>query len=178
MSELGVNAVARRAGMDKVLLYRYFGGLSGLLKRFSETAEFWPSCTELLHAVPQKITPSNLRSAVKKIYFNFYQGFRNRPITLDILAFECIGRNELTESLEEVREVRGKEIFEELAKRGFPITDDNAVCASIFSAATQYLAVRARDIRIFGPLRLDSTEGWSTMAEKMAAAIEKLTVWE
>jgi len=33
---LGINALAREAGVDKVLIYRYFGGLSGLLKAYAE----------------------------------------------------------------------------------------------------------------------------------------------
>jgi AcrR family transcriptional regulator len=38
---LGVNKVAKRAGMDKVLIYRYFGGLPELVLAFSQTVDFW-----------------------------------------------------------------------------------------------------------------------------------------
>jgi AcrR family transcriptional regulator len=175
---LGVNVVSRRAGVDKVLLYRYFGGLPGLLKRYSETNEFWPTRAELFDSVPEKIGPDNVREAAKRVFYNFYRGFKKRPITLDILAYECIGRNELTESLEEIREVRGREVFEELAARGFRITRNSAICAAVFTAAIQYLAVRARGIKIFGELRLDTAQGWNTMADVMAEAIEAMTVWE
>ena len=34
---VGINAIARQAGCDKVLIYRYFDGLQGLLQTFSET---------------------------------------------------------------------------------------------------------------------------------------------
>ena len=40
---LGVNAVAREAGVDKVLIYRYFGGLQGLIVSFGREGNFWPS---------------------------------------------------------------------------------------------------------------------------------------
>ncbi|MBK7396041.1 MAG: TetR/AcrR family transcriptional regulator [Myxococcales bacterium] len=45
---LGVNAVAREAGVDKVLIYRYFGGLEGLLTAFAESAAFWPTVAEIV----------------------------------------------------------------------------------------------------------------------------------
>ncbi len=38
----GVNAVAREAGVDKVLLYRYFGGLETILHHLMEQQRFWP----------------------------------------------------------------------------------------------------------------------------------------
>ena len=39
---LGVNAVAREAGVDKVLIYRYFGGLPELIVAFGREGNFWP----------------------------------------------------------------------------------------------------------------------------------------
>ncbi|MFO7645107.1 MAG: TetR/AcrR family transcriptional regulator, partial [Desulfosarcina sp.] len=45
-THLGVNAVARQAGVDKVLIYRYFGGLPGLIKAFGQEGDFWPSIEE------------------------------------------------------------------------------------------------------------------------------------
>src|SRR5205085_7445344 len=44
---LGVNAVAKHAGVDKVLIYRYFGGMSQLLKAWGESGRFWPGVDEL-----------------------------------------------------------------------------------------------------------------------------------
>lgn len=47
-AEIGVNLVAERAGADKVLIYRYFGGLEGLLDRVAESRSWLPSADELL----------------------------------------------------------------------------------------------------------------------------------
>ena len=38
---LGVNAVAERAGVSKVLIYRYFGGYRGLLEEWASRRNFW-----------------------------------------------------------------------------------------------------------------------------------------
>jgi AcrR family transcriptional regulator len=45
---IGINAVARQAGADKVLIYRYFGGLSGLLAAYAEEGDFWWTVEDLL----------------------------------------------------------------------------------------------------------------------------------
>ena len=47
---IGVNAVATRAGVDKVLIYRYFGGLEGLLAAFAEKTDLWPTVEEAARA--------------------------------------------------------------------------------------------------------------------------------
>jgi hypothetical protein len=44
---IGINAVAREAGVDKVLIYRYFGGLPQLISAFGCEGNFWPSVEEL-----------------------------------------------------------------------------------------------------------------------------------
>lgn len=44
----GINAVAARSGSDKVLIYRYFNGLDGLLAFIGETEVLFPSAAALL----------------------------------------------------------------------------------------------------------------------------------
>lgn len=50
-AQLGVNLIAQHAGADKVLIYRYFGGLDGLLQRVAESRSWLPTADELLRAV-------------------------------------------------------------------------------------------------------------------------------
>ena len=46
--KVGVNLIARTAGVDKVLIYRYFGGLDGLLTSFGESADIWWTVEEIV----------------------------------------------------------------------------------------------------------------------------------
>jgi AcrR family transcriptional regulator len=48
---LGVNAVAHKAGADKVLIYRYFGNLNGLLQRVAESREWLPTVSEIFNSL-------------------------------------------------------------------------------------------------------------------------------
>ncbi len=41
-ADFGINAVSQHAAADKVLIYRYFGGLDGLLTAVAEEEEFLP----------------------------------------------------------------------------------------------------------------------------------------
>ena len=49
----GINHIAREAGVDKVLLYRYFGGINGLLGRIIQAVAFWPDPEEMPTRSPE-----------------------------------------------------------------------------------------------------------------------------
>lgn len=51
-ARMGVNLVAERAGADKVLIYRYFGDLDGLLQRVARGRAWLPAADALCSALP------------------------------------------------------------------------------------------------------------------------------
>lgn len=51
-AHLGINVIAERTGSDKVLIYRYFGSLDGLLQRVAESQSWLPSADELSSKLP------------------------------------------------------------------------------------------------------------------------------
>jgi len=52
--KVGVNLVARTASVDKVLIYRYFGGLDGLSGAFGERTDIWWEVDEIVCPVRNK----------------------------------------------------------------------------------------------------------------------------
>lgn len=130
---LGVNTVASQAGVDKVLIYRYFGGMPGLLAAFGASADFWPSIEEVLGDEPWETLPMGERWAAGLI--RYAQTLRKRPITQEILAWELIEQNELCQILRDSR----AQWFEELMTH-FP-DDPDAIDADL--AATILLIVGA-----------------------------------
>ena len=93
---LGVNKVAKAAGVDKVLVYRYFGGLPELIGEYSKTVDFWPTVDELMGSNPELIKAMSPDQQVAEFFKSFLSALRKRPITQDILAWELLERNELT----------------------------------------------------------------------------------
>ena len=68
----GINAIARAADCDKVLIYRYYGSLEGLLKGVVDSVTFWPdpgtlpasSGENFLSATHQHLSASPVISAL------------------------------------------------------------------------------------------------------------------
>lgn len=64
-AHLGVNAIAEAAGYDKVLIYRYFGDLEGLLQRVAESRSWLPTAEALRPALSKE--PNRVLSELTRL---------------------------------------------------------------------------------------------------------------
>jgi AcrR family transcriptional regulator len=167
---LGVNAVAREAGVDKVLIYRYFGGLPGLMKTFAQDSDFWPSARELAGDAPERFRALPLAQRMSALARNYLEAIRKRPVTQEIMAWELIERNQLTADLDDLRETRMIRFFEDYMPDATQHRDFLAITA-VVGAAINYLVTRSRHTRFFSGVDLSQESGW----EHLLAAIENLS---
>ena len=166
---MGVNAVAREAGVDKVLIYRYFGGLEGLIAAFGKEGDFWPSALELAGGDLQKFSQMPLDERLSVFASNFIDSLRKRPLTQAIMAWEIIEPNGLTEELERIREQSIIEFFQMFFMKD-QIQIDLQAIIMLIGAAISYLVIRSKNIDLFGGLDLGSEQGW----ERIEKAIETI----
>jgi len=169
LAAIGVNALAREAACDKVLIYRYFGDLEGVWAAYAAQSDFWWSVEELTRGIdPSRLT---LPEAMKTILRRHAEGLRARPVTLAVLAAELTNRTRLVVALEAVRERRALELSKWIAERypPPPAADLEAV-GMLIGVAINYLAVRARAIRVMGGVKIRSEADW----ERILAAVDAL----
>ncbi len=174
---LGINAVAKQAGVDKVLIYRYFGGLPQLLKAYGDSGAFWPSVSELAGPDPAAVQallalPTWERYAV--FMERFAAALRARPLTLEILAAEIVERNELTAILETEREQWGEDAARLLGGPEYLARPEMHGLTLLLIAGVQYLLVRARKIRIFGGIDLHTDAGWQALMASVRAMARQM----
>jgi AcrR family transcriptional regulator len=164
---IGVNAVAREAGVDKVLIYRYFDGLPGLLRAWGRSGRFWPSVDELLAAQPGLLAlPAAQRWSA--FFAHFIDALRARPLTLEVMAAEIVERNELTAILEEEREQWGEQAFAVLGGPEMAAQPHLRHVTLLLVAGVQHLLLRARRIRVFGGLDLQADADWAALKRSIA----------
>lgn len=172
---LGVNAIAKRAGVDKVLIYRYFGGLNALLAAYAERGDFWYSVDDLIGSRLPPPKRDTLAGWLELAFRRHVAWLKARPVTLEIMAWETIERNELTVALADVREQRGLAAMEQvMARFGLPAGLDVAALVALFAAATNYLLIRARGVRYFQGLDLRRDEGWDRLFTVIGQVGERL----
>ena len=168
-SRCNEDQVAHEAGLKRINIFRYFGGLPGLVSAFGESGQFWPTTHELLQETTEnfpKLTPEEQMSAFFK---SLLVCLRRRPQTLDILAWEALERNELSRRLEDVRVRTALEYFENLHGE-IPEDIDLSAIVALLAGAVFFLSVQSRNMRTFGGIDLQSEAGW----KRIEQAIELL----
>jgi AcrR family transcriptional regulator len=164
---LGVNAVAKAADVDKVLVYRYFGDLEGLLQAYAKSERFWPHPAELLHDRDALMAmPFVERFCL--LFKRYAAALRERPATLAIMASEVVSRAPWHAPIETAREEFGRAMFE--LAHDAPAHFDVAAISSVASSAIHYLLLRARHIEVFNGIALRTEAGFS----RIELAIESM----
>lgn len=173
-SAVGINAIAREAGVDKVLIYRYFGGLDALLRAWGASGRFWPSVAELLGDTPEAILSLPLADRYAVFFDRFVDALRARPLTIEIMAAEIQERNELTAILEEEREQWGAQAEAVFGGEQFASRPYLKGITLLLVAGVQYLLIRARKIRVFGGLDLKSDGDWEKLKGSVRAMAKQV----
>lgn len=156
----GVNAVARRAGCDKQLIYRYYGGLEGLIDAIGEDLSGW-----VTKHVPEDqggrflLTYGDLMERLVELYA---EALRADPLMRRILVWEL---SESSPHIARMAEARAKGIAQWIERmRGSLMppkgADAPALNAAII-AATQQLVLAAESSGTFAGLPLKSAKDWT-----------------
>lgn len=169
-SALGINAIAREAGVDKVLIYRYFDGLDGLLKAYSESQNFWPSIDDVLKPSLQQLeaAPAGEKAAI--VLANLFDELRKRPQTIEVLRWELIENNPLTDGLASFREKWSIEVVRRFFDDDTAAEGDIIVLANLLFAGLQYLLVKAKSTRVFGGIPLRTEDGMQRLRQAIFLA--------
>jgi AcrR family transcriptional regulator len=170
--KVGINAIAREAGVDKVLIYRYFGGLPQLLKAYAEEGNFWPAVSELIGGDPADLADRDLVELSTTILTNHLRALRSLPVTQDIMRWELLHDNELTEELADRREKEGMELLRLLPfDPDTPDMDPSAVGALIH-AGISYLILRSKTASSYLGVNLHSEEGWQRLEKTIQCLLK------
>ncbi len=165
----GINAVARRAGCDKQLIYRYFGGLSGLIESVGGDLGSW-----VREHIPEDsggmflLTYGDL---MERLALLFLDALRADPLVRQIAAWE------LAEESDEVRrlsEARSKALgaWIDRMRGGLqpPKGMDAAVTNAILLASIQQLVLASVTSGRFAGVSLKTEKDW----DKVRTALKRV----
>lgn len=167
--QLGINAIAREAQVDKVLIYRYFGDLPALLEAFGKEGNYWVCADELIGDA-EAAEEDCLANGMAKLLIQFLQDLQDRSITQEILRWELLEGNELTQDLAKAREQTAIGCLDFLERTySFPPDRDMPAITAILIAGIVYLVLRSQVHPSFLGIDLTSPAGWSRIEEAIAS---------
>ena len=165
-SKLGINRIAKLAGCDKVLIYRYFGGLEGLIERWAKENDYYSFAIEKFK---EKIDGSeDLRSIVKEVLMQQFRFIRDNRMMQELILWELSG-NTTFNHIRDVREKNGHEIQQMIEHRLGIDNSDTKYYVTILMAGINYLVLFARISDMYNGIDFSAEETWP----KIEAAICK-----
>ena len=164
---VGINSLARQAGCDKVLIYRYFDGLDGLLMAFAESTELWWNVDEIITESSDEIGQQALSEFLQTLLKRHVEALQARPITLEIMAWEMSAQNNLTVALARTRAERGMALVKLIRAHYQNPNIDIGGILGVFGAAINYLMIRTRNA---APQHM--TEEWWRLQHTIAKLME------
>jgi AcrR family transcriptional regulator len=167
MRGIGVNALVEEAGVGKGLIYKYFGGLAGVVKIWADANKLWPSTTELMGISDEAFSGLDTAGQMKTVLLNHIQALRQNPIATDIMADELMKPSEVSDALSQARRRLGEEHRALFEANHEMMASDNRSVMIILMAAANYLAMRAAHAPIFMGKRLDTPEGWAEILARL-----------
>lgn len=141
---VGVNAIARQAGCDKVLIYRYFGGFDGLLLAFAEVTQLWWEVDEVMNETAEQLENQPLHEYLQTLLKRHASSLQAMPVTLEIMAWEMSEQNNLTIALARTRAERGMALIKRIRTHYSQPGFDVGGILGVFGAAINYLVIRTR----------------------------------
>ena len=142
---VGINAIAREAGCDKVLIYRYFGGFDELLLAFAETTTLWWDLDEIVHETASDCADIALPDYLGTLLNRYVTALESRPLALEIMAWEMSAQNNLTKTLARLRGERGMELVKQIRNFYQQPNIDIGGILGVFGASINYLIIRTRN---------------------------------
>lgn len=166
MAGVGINVIAKRAGVSKEFIYRYFDGMPGLMLAWMKEQDFWTRQSDLLmdgessHRPPADLILSMLRAQIEALAGN--------ETLREVRRWELIERNEVTAQLADRRERAARSFIDRVD--GLTDAADVPAMVSIMLAGVLYLMLRSKTESHFLGVPLRTNEGWT----RLYAALERL----
>ena len=175
-TEMGVNAVSARAGVSKVLLYRYFGGLDGLYRAVAGEIDPLQARTaaRLFDELESALPPQEI---IRRTIVELHEALKNDDLTKNLLIWELTNQNSVTDALSAAREETGLRLTEEfrshLSAAGAGEDIDLNALMALVTAGVFYLTLRSDTVDLFNGVDIGSREGWERIAAAIASLIER-----
>ncbi|WP_461064699.1 TetR/AcrR family transcriptional regulator [Spirosoma horti] len=154
---VGVNRIAEKANVSKVLIYRYFGGMEGLLEYYVKMGKLFPVFTP---ATLDQIRPLH-DSDVARIWYRqviqTYRYFRTFKAAREVLKASVIENNSIAETTARAQD---EELTRLVGQLSFVKGADTQAISAVILGAMTYLTIMAQNDRTMINIDLRSEEGW------------------
>ena len=141
--KIGINAIATQSGVSKILIYRYFGSVEGLMAAYRK----------------------ELPAFVKGMFQGQIEQLRNNPTLKRLYRWELSCNNDMIVKLREQREKVGIDLIKKVRELTGHPQKEIAVMASLLTASITYLVMLEDFCPVYNGSLLNENSGWEQINE-------------
>lgn len=164
---LGINAIAERAGISKILIYRYFESLEGLIAAYIKRHDFW------INFSPLPPAPNDIEDFIKNIFHQQIRQLRDNKILNRLYRWELSSQNPIINTIRQQREEKGLWLIQQVCQATQRQQEDTAIYATLLSSCISYLALLEDQCPEFNGIPLQKEEGWQKLESGIDRIIEQ-----
>lgn len=157
--KLGINTIALKANVSKMLIYRYFGGLEELVARFIMQKDYWANTDTFI------FNPHSVGDSIKSMFRNQIEQLRNDVTLRRLCRWELSCHNASIDRLRDKREENGCNLIKVVSRLTGCSNSEVASLASILSASISYLTLIEDQCPTYNGIALQTDKGWEQIAQ-------------
>lgn len=165
--KVGINAIASKAGVSKVLIYRYFGSIDNIIVEYLSQNDFWLSFSV---DFPKD---ENLKGFIKKMFRDQIIQMRSSRLEQELYRWELTNHNGVIEKLRLKREAKGITLITIISQLAKHPQEEVAAIATLLSAAISYLVLLSDNCSMYNGIDLQSDKGWDQLASGIDLLVDK-----
>jgi AcrR family transcriptional regulator len=109
---LGVNKVAKMAGVNKKLIYRYFGNFNGLIEAYVVETDYWMRFVDQLNELKVPENMEEMKRLLGYVLKNQFLYFYEDKEMQQLILWELAAKSDLMRSIHQTREFKGQQLLE------------------------------------------------------------------
>lgn len=166
----GVNAIARAAGCDKQLIYRYFGGLDGLAEAIGEDVAQW---LDAALAAKPAVPAASYAELMARLAVALLDALRGNGLAQRIIAWELAEPSPLATSFSAARgKALAAWVTRERGSLQRPAGVDAPMINALLVAGVQQLVLAHASGGRFMGIDLSDEAGWERVRAAIAATTQ------
>lgn len=172
-AKVGINHIARTAGCDKVLIYRYFGGLEGLLMAWAKENDYYTSAYDRFYEEIKTADQSQLRELTRKVIVSQLHFLRENQIMQELILWELAGRMKF-KTLQDIRERNGNKLQQVFNDKVKVKTEDASLYITILITSIEFVVLYTRQYCFFNGVDFSEPEAWVRFEKAITHYIDML----
>jgi len=172
-SKIGINKIARVAGCDKVLIYRYFGGIDGLLSVWATQNDFYTAAYDSFYQELEKTKRDDIYELTKKVLLAQLRFLRENKLMQELIIWELSG-NSRFRIIQDIREKNGNKLQQAFNDKFGLSNEDVSLYITILVSAMTFIVLCTRQYSVFNGIDFNKAQSWEKLETVICNYIDML----